>query len=204
MSSVLREPINLFDFFHERVDAAAANQRAALSQEGIFYLSNLLAEQSHPEDDDDNPETLVELMLRAREREHDPGGAVSDYRTLGDRALYLSGFFRAHIERGIVGLEYYLHMGAGAYHALSGLLRFGHRKSDFSAIFEELAGRFQACSAILLEVEQEVRSESCLDEPTDEQILALYERWQSTGSLQAARRLQALGLLPGRGPDEAC
>jgi len=194
---------NLFDFFHERVDAAATNQQSPLSQEGIFYLSNLLAEQSHCSDTD-SPQTLVELLLRARSA--GPSSAVTDYREVGDRALYLSGFFRAHIERGMVGMEYYLHMGAAAYQTLSSLLRFGPKASGFSEIFAELSGAFPVASAILNEVEQEVRAEASIDkpQPSDQEIVALYERWQSTGSPQAARKLQSLGLLPARGPEEPC
>jgi hypothetical protein len=203
MAGVLREPINLFDFFRERVDAAANNQQASLSQEGIFYLSNLLTEQGNS-DLSEGPPTLVEMMVRARDQS--PGTAVSDYRELGDRALYLSGFFRTHIERGIVDLEYYLYLGASAYHTLSNLLCLGHRSGGFSAIFSELAARFKTCAAILSEVEQEVRSEASVeeDEPSDKEILALYEHWQATGSTKAARKLQSLGLLPGRGSDELC
>lgn len=204
MAGVLSEPINLFDFFHERVDAAVAHQQAPLSREGIFYLSNLLAEQSRHQAEPDTPQTLVELLLRARTG--GPAAGVSDYREVGDRALYLSGFFRGHIERGMVGLEYYLHMGASAYDTLSRLLQLGTRGGGFSEIFAELAGRFQLCSAILNEVEQEVRSEASLDDeaPSDKEILALYERWMATGSPQAARKLQALGLIPARGTDEPC
>ena len=59
---------------------------------------------------------------------------------------------------------------------------------------------------MLFEVEQEVRSRP--DDTTaalsDADVLALYERWLATGSRAAARRLAALGMLPARGPEDAC
>lgn len=201
---------NLFDFFHGYVSAAAAHQRTPVSEEGLFYLSNLLAERSRTPDDA-APQTLVELNLQARTSDH--SGAVRSYREAGDRALYLSGFFRQHIRhRSLVDIEYYLHMGAAAYASLAELLapfrardsQGGHK--SLPDLFAELSERFQTCSEVLFEVEQEVRAESApADAPaSDAEILALYERWLKTGSRAAARRLQALGLLPTRGTPEPC
>ena len=47
MHDALQSPVNLFDFFHERVDAVASSQRDTISQNGIFYLSQLLATHGH-------------------------------------------------------------------------------------------------------------------------------------------------------------
>lgn len=195
MHDALQSPVNLFDFFHERVDAVASSQRDTISQNGIFYLSQLLATHGHS-DQPEEPETLVDLMLRAQQG--GPGAAIQDYRTLGDRALLLSGFFRAHVEQGMLSVEYYLHMGTAAYRALASLLQLGQNQNSFSDIFSELAHRFSTCAAILNVVEQEVRAEADHSDtpPTDQEILALYTHWQETGSPQAARRLVALGLLP--------
>ncbi len=195
---------NLFDFFHERVDAAVAHQRAPVSEEGVFYLTNLLVEQGRAQAAQE-PQTLVELHLRARTG--DRRSAILSYREMGDRALYLTGFFRKHLDRGLVSLEYYLHMGAAAYGTLADMLHLprtrqasGHR--TLSEIYHELGRRFEACSNVLLEVEQEVRSEG--ETRNDVDVLRLYERWLETGSLQAARRLQELGVIPMRHDGDPC
>jgi hypothetical protein len=195
---------SLFDFFHERVDAAVHDKRAPVSEEGVFYLTNLLVERSHTDRQDD-AETLVELRLRAQTG--DRMCAIQSYRELGDRALYLSGFFRGSLKRSLMSMEYYLHMGATAYDTLSRILDFGRRgpqegHKDLSEIYLELADRFAVCSDVLSEVEQEVRAEKT--EPTDADVLRLYERWLSSGSPAAARRLRELGVIPTRGDGETC
>lgn len=196
------DAINLFDFFHERVDAAATHQRLQLSEEGLFYLTNLLVEKGHTSAQP-GPDTLAELYLQARSGHR--AVAIQQYRELGDRALYLSGFFRRSVQRGMMGVEYYLNMGAAAYHALSRLLDLPRRLSghkDLGEIFGELSVRFAACSAVLSEVEQEVRVEA--ETHSDADILRLYERWMETGSPMVARRLQALGVLAIGGDSEPC
>ncbi|MFT5680670.1 MAG: hypothetical protein ACI8RZ_001576 [Myxococcota bacterium] len=201
---VLSRAESLFDFFHERVDAAVQDKRASVSKEGVFYLTNLLVERGHTENAD-AAETLVELRLRAQTG--DRTCAIQSYRELGDRALYRSGFFRGSLKRSFMSMDYYLHMGAAAYDALSRLLDFGRRPpktghKDLSEIYLELADRFTMCSDVLSEVEQEVRTEKSA--PTDADVLQLYESWLVSGSPAVARRLRALGVIPGRSDGEIC
>lgn len=206
--SELSRAESLFDFFHERVGAAVQDTRAGVSEEGVFYLTNLLVEKGSTAAE--QAETLVELKLRAQTG--DRTCAIQSYRELGDRALYLSGFFRRSLHRRLMSMEYYLHMGASAYDALSRMLDLGrtqqggHRQGghkDLSGIYLELAERFEACSDVLSEVEQEVRAEQT--SVSDQDVLRLYETWLATGSPAAARRLRQLGVVPARSSgDEPC
>ena len=193
----------LFDFFHAHVDAAVQDQRTSVSEEGVFYLTNLLVQKGHT-DGEDAAETLVELRLRAQTS--DRACAIESYRELGDRALYLSGFFRQSLHRGLMSMEYYLHMGAAAYDRLSRMLDFGPSlqkgHKDLSGIYLELAERFEVCSDVLSEVKQDVRAEQA--SPNDRDVLRLYEIWLATGSPSVARRLRALGVSPTRGSGETC
>jgi hypothetical protein len=193
---------NLFDFFHAHVDAAVQDQRTSVSEEGVFYLTNLLVQKGHT-DGEDAAETLVELRLRAQTS--DRACAIESYRELGDRALYLSGFFRQSLHRRLMSMEYYLHMGAAAYDALSRMLDFGRPQGghkDLSGIYLELAERFEVCSDVLSEVKQDVRAEQA--SPNDRDVLRLYELWLATGSPSVARRLRTLGVSPTRGSGETC
>ena len=206
--SELSQADSLFDFFHERVGAAVQDTRAGVSEEGVFYLTNLLVEKGNTSTED-SAETLVELRLRAQTG--DRMCAIQSYRELGDRALYLSGFFRRSLHRRLMSMEYYLHMGASAYDALSRMLDFGRSHAsdaqpsghkDLASIYLELAERFAICSNVLSEVEQEVRAEQT--SLSDQDVLRLYESWLSTGSPAVARRLRQLGVVPSRGGDETC
>ena len=183
---------NLFDFFHSAVDTAVHSKGANVSEDGVFYLSNLLVERGRASDAV-LPQTLVELQMQAREE----GGAAaaSAWRELGDRALYMSGFFRASLQRKNVSVEYYLSMGSTAYQQLATAMRWSGAGGGFEHIYEELAGQFETCSAILQRVRDAVRAHS------NAETLKLYEQWLATGDPLVADRLSDLGVVPMRPGD---
>jgi hypothetical protein len=189
MSQNISTAENLFDFFHEHVDAAASASGAAMSDDGVYYLSNLLVERGRV-DDQPHPETLVELAMKAR----DEGGfrSVSTWRELGDQALYVSGFFRSSLSRRSVNVDYYLSMGASAYGQLAGLLRVPGTGTGvgLDAVYMELADSFEACAEVLQDVRDAVRAHTHSD------IVRLYEEWVTTGNPRAAERLRELGVVP--------
>lgn len=179
---------NLFDFFRERIESAVVHQRAEVTEEAVYYLSNLLAEQVRRGDggDEEDDPTMVELQVRAVNAPI--GEAVTLWRRMGDTSLLVTGFFPEHLERRRVSRDYYAHMGAGAYRALQRLLGAG----GFAQVFAELAARYHTCSEVIAEVRDETR------ERTDTDILKLYEEWLATGSPRVAERLRELGVIPMR------
>lgn len=183
----LVEQDNLFDWFHNRVDEAARHQRTPVSQETLFYLSQLLADEGRSEDVDPGA-TLVELRAQA---EAAPWAtAITRWRSLGDRALLTLGFFRENLRRRAISPDYYAEMGATAYASVSRRLRLPDNGP--SDIFAELADRFVPCTEVIAEV----RAESC--ENNDADVVRLYEEWLTTGSPRLAERLRALGVVPVR------
>lgn len=185
----LSQEENLFDFFHQAVDCAVSSEGGGVSDDGVFYLTNLLVERGRTPDDP-GPDTLVDLQIRARER----GGAaaVQSWRELGDRALYTSGFFRASIHRKNVSLDYYLSMGASAYDQLATVMRWTGSGGGFESIFEELAFEFERCSAVLQRVRDQVRAHTNAD------ILSLYEQWIHHPDAVIEGQLADLGVVPMR------
>jgi len=189
---------NLFDFFHEHVDAAATAQGSEMSEDGVYYLSNLLVERGRVAEQA-GPDTLVGLAMQAR----DQGGlrAVGTWRELGDQALYVSGFLRPSLSRRMVSVDYYLSMGASAYGQLAGLLRSPGACGGLDAVYAELADSFEVCSEVLQDVRDAVRAQTHGD------ILRLYEDWVATGNPRSAERLRELGVVPmraGEGPESGC
>lgn len=180
---------NLFDFFHERVGAAVEHQRAAVGENTVYYLSNLLAEQARRDEDGQGGEaTLVELRHRAVTAV--PGEAAAWWRRLGDRSLLLGGYFREHLERRRISRDYCARMGESAYRSLERLLDL--RGVGSASIYAELAERYETCVEVIAEVRDESR------ERTDSDIVGLYEEWLASGSPRVAERLRALGLVPTR------
>ena len=69
-SPSLSQEENLFDFFHQAVGQAVDSTGTTVSEDGVYYLSNLLVERGRTSEVP-QPETLVELQIQAREH----GGA---------------------------------------------------------------------------------------------------------------------------------
>jgi hypothetical protein len=180
---------NLFDFFHNAVCDAVSSTGTVVSEDGVYYLSNLLVERGRAPEVP-QPSTLVDLRIQAQER----GGAaaVQSWRELGDRALYTSGFFRPSLKRQNVSLDYYLSMGAAAYDQLASVMRWTGAGGGFENIYEELADQFEACSTVLQRVRDQVRAHSHAD------ILKLYEQWVANPDRATAEQLSELGVTPMR------
>ena len=178
---------NLFDFFHDAVGHAVSSTGTVVSEDGVYYLSNLLVERGRAPEAP-QPGTLVDLRIQAQER----GGAaaVQSWRELGDRALYTSGFFRPSLNRQNVSLDYYLSMGAAAYDQLASVMRWTGAGGGFENIYEELAHQFEECSTVLQRVRDQVRAHSHAD------ILKLYEQWVANPDRATAEQLSELGVSP--------
>ena len=185
---------NLFDFFHEAVGGAVSDCGSTVSEDGVYYLSNLLVERGRTPETT-QPQTLVELQIQAQNQ--GGAGAVQAWRELGDRALYVSGFFRASLTRKNVSTDYYLSMGAAAYDQLAGVMRWTGAGGGFETIYEELAEQFEYCSSILQRVRDRVRAHSNAD------ILKLYEQWTVNPDPVIAQQLSDLGVIPMRPEDES-
>jgi len=190
----LSQEENLFDFFHQAVDTVVSSGSEPVSEDGVYYLSNLLVERGRASEQV-HPETLVDLQIQALEQ--GGTGAVQSWRELGDRALYTSGFFRASLSRQNVSLDYYLSMGSAAYNQLAGAMRWTGAGGGFETIYEELAHQFEICSAVLQRVRDHVRATTHAD------ILDLYEQWINHPDQATASKLAELGVLPMRPGEES-
>ena len=136
------------------------------------------------------PATLAEAWLEARQAtgSHRLGGL----RRLGDRALFVSGFFGASLGRSVVGGGYYRDMGRSAYGALASALGPGHAESTWPRLFEELADRFPELVEVLAEVSDRAHG------TRPEWLLTLYDRYLATGSPRDFARLIRAGCAPPR------
>jgi hypothetical protein len=181
---------NLFDWFDSRVRVAHETVGANLSRDGEIYLTTLLVDRVRADRGQPISEaTLAEIHLRASQAA--PSEQARAYRELGDRSLYVVGYFEESLSRGTVGPRYYREMGAAAYARADELFKRFFADA-FDGLFLELARRFGACTRVL----QEVRR-AADDQPGA--LLRLYQQWQETGSEGAAERLRAHGLvLPPR------
>jgi hypothetical protein len=189
-------PANLFDHFDSRVDHAVEVQAVDLSQRVTCYLKQMLVEltKSNQLFRASSPETLAELHLRASASP--PSQAIGLYKQLGDRALYIGGYFQESLVRKTVGVNYYADMGEAAYYRLAGLTRASwNEQGPLSLLFCEMSQAFRDCLAVLKSIGGRDRGQDLND------LVALAQRWLRTRDAQTDRLLLERGALPARTPN---
>lgn len=118
-------------------------------------------------------------------------------RRIGDGVLYLLGFFGGGVGRG-ADRRYVIQVGSSAYHHASIMLRLGSHQARGHDVLGELSAKFARFVEVLTEAADGALAGARCDASS---VLALYERWQATGSGQLADALADLGLCPVRAPD---
>lgn len=173
------------EFFHEQLSSAMRNQgldAAALTE---FYLVNLLSEYAKSPLDD------APLALRLNEAQTAlPEERARYLREIGDKSLYVSGFFAESLQRSLVDVDYYIQIGGSAYSQLARMNLIGQK---FAPVYDELAGKFPR----FVDVLAEVSTGGTLT--TEKGLIELYERWRKTGAEWIERKLRARGVLPNKG-----
>jgi hypothetical protein len=173
------------EFFHEVVTSAIKNQGVDTSEPTECYLVNLLAAFAKAPLDD---EPLALKLASAAFG--NPEERVRQLKEVGDRSLYVSGFFADSLQRKLVDVDYYIQIGRGAYVELAHYFR-GYRHSEvFGGVYDELGSKFPRFVDVLAEVSETTSMTSNLG------LVQVYERWLRTGSERMARRLRQQGVLP--------
>jgi len=188
----LLEPAPPRAVFAELVSRAVRAIRPPPTELAVVYLIELLTgrvrEAPAPPRHRGGEPALGEELLRAR---LDSGAArARRLHAVGDRALFVSGFFGESLRRSLVDLGYYGEVGRAAYASLAAELAARTAGSAWPRLFHELAGRFRDFVDVLAEVSDGAGRHSAVD------LLRLYERYLETGSLRDRRRLVALGQVP--------
>ena len=73
------------------------------------------------------------------------------FKKMGDFSLYLSGFFRSHVQKKIVHISYYEQMGQSAYHFV------GEAYGSKSNVFKELAREFKRLTQVLFSIQKKTQ-----------------------------------------------
>jgi hypothetical protein len=181
------------DFFIENLNRGMLRRKLNLYPQVVTYLADLLeyfifTDNLHNDEDSESghrkSKTLAELLLEAQIAE--PKSKLGLLKKLGDRTLYVSGFFADSLNRSLVDLDYYKNMGVTAYFNLSDLVN----ESSHAKVFHEIACKFTDLTDLLTVISQESMIRN------DQSILRLYESYLKTGSELAKERLTDLGVIP--------
>ncbi|MBC7372335.1 MAG: hypothetical protein H7326_12255 [Bdellovibrionaceae bacterium] len=182
------------DFFKDQVRQGLARRKLETYPQVETYLVDLLQHYLdarnlfEPEFDEfgkKNPKTLAEMYLHANSTD-DQTLKIEMLKKLGDRSLYMSGFFGDSLQRKIVDVDYYVNMGGVAYATLAGCVR-----QDTSAkVFTTMSRQFIDFVDVLTYISHNSFVKS------NESILRLYDRYLTTGSELAKEKLTEIGVLP--------
>jgi hypothetical protein len=172
------------EFFKELVDSALVHQRLAANELTAFYVVQLLASFVDRGAPDGQPEAPLAVRLA---HALESGGAQqrSSLKDIGDRSLFISGFFSDSLNRKLVDVDYYVNIGGCAYNALSRI-----EADTFSPVFAELAEKFVGFVDVLSEVSERTSCSSNAD------VLRLYEKWLKTRSRRSGQLLVERGVVP--------
>lgn len=186
---------NLREFFHDSVQTALRKQHVEVDDHTEHYVVNVLTMFSRSEELYEHTPEGTRLkplahMLAAAAEAPTPQLRDQALRRLGDASLFIAGFFAQSFARKLIDIDYHIAMGGRAYGTLAESTRNSIRGQAFSAVFLELAQKFQRLVDVLNEVAEMAYEHS------DKDILRLYEIWLKTGSPRAYGLLRRLGVEP--------
>ncbi len=182
------------DFFKEAVRDAFTRRRIRTPIVVEDYLVQVLeqyvvADRFHEDEYVDETSgkktgTLAETLLTAVQSDHPT--KIELLKKLGDRTLYVCGFFGDSFQRKIIDLDYCVDMGETAYRLLAGSV-----KEDRGArIYSICANRFIEFVDVLNYISEKSQLQSAKN------VLRIYDRYLKTGSELAREKLQDMGIVP--------
>lgn len=157
-----------------------------------FYLVNLLNhyldarnlfnDGKKEEGQKKNQKTLAELYLEAQNAE--TSIRIELLKRLGDKSLYISGFFGDSLQRKLVDVDYYAEMGGVAYGTLA-----QYANSSVARVYSTFSKKFIEFVDVLTYISQSSEVQN------DQNILRLYDRYIKTGSELAREKLIEIGIV---------
>ncbi len=182
------------DFFKEAVRDAFTKRKIEAFPMAEDYLVNILehyviAAHLHEKEDVDHqgqkkPTTLAETLLVAAQSEHST--KVDMLKKLGDRTLYVCGFFSDSFQRKVIDVDYCAEMGGTAYR----ILAQSTREDTLCQVYTLYSKKFLAFVDALNYISEKSQLQS------SNNVLRIYDRYIKTGSELAREKLSNLGIVP--------
>lgn len=190
---------DLNGFFEELLHEVVTVHGFETSDMCASYLVGLLIGFARPDPATRAPLERPLTLLLVEAQNSVGGERFERLKNLGDAVLYLSGFFREHLETRGVALGYFTSLGAHAYGQASAMLRTASDQAAAPDVFLELSDNFDEHSCLLNQAADALLARAARANPKS--TLWLYERWLKTGSVALSRALALRGLLPQKGSE---
>lgn len=185
--------VSPYEYFKELVREGLESRKIKAPQPVAEYLvkllqhymdaRNLFDHRDIRESGERPPQTLAEMYLQAQQVETSARAEL--LRKLGDRALYVSGYFGDSLQRKVVDLDYYIQMGGAAYGQLSTTIG----SEGPGQVYWSLSHHFVDYVDVLTVISHKSMIRS------DKDLLRLYESYVKTGSELAREKLLQMGVL---------
>ncbi len=181
------------EFFAEMVDQGLSKRKIKTHPSAKSYLVQILEhyldarnlfETEVSETNGRKYDTLAEQFLLANQSPANE--KLGMLKKLGDKSLYISGFFGDSLSRKVVDIDYYANMGGAAYASLADCVQ----EDTAAAVYRIFSVQFLD----FVEVLTYISNASMIQ--TDQSILRLYDRYLRTGSISAQEKLAEMGILP--------
>lgn len=171
------------EYFCEVVEAGFAKRNIKATSGVQDYIVNLLEYYLDARNLFQKPDTLAETYLLATNSQFPE--KVDLLKRLGDKSLYISGFFGDSLSRKLVDLDYYAGMGGAAYASLADCVR----EDAVAQVYRVFSQRFVDFVDVLTYISQQTSVHN------DQGLLRLYDRYMRTGSELAKEQLIEMGVL---------
>ncbi len=130
---------------------------------------------------------LFDLLKLAIESE-DKKKQVQYFKALGDKSLYIAGFFQDSFNRKTFDINYYSSMGRTAYHQSAQLVKPASKENK--KVWAELARTFVPAMELIAYVADSAMSQN------NKNLIAVYERWTKNKSKRLYDILLKAGIDP--------
>lgn len=185
------------DFFRQAVSEAFEKRKIKAYPTVQTYIVGMLEhyldarnlfDHEQRESGQKAPTTLAETLMIAAQSDLVEKRKI--LKNLGDKSLYVSGFFGDSLSRKLVDIDYYAEVGCSAY----GMLSESVKEDTLAKVYKIFSIRFLEFVDVLTYISQQSMIQS------DQNILRLYDRYMRTGSELAKEKLVEIGILTV--PDE--
>lgn len=183
--------LQLEKFFSKRISNIQQHYNLALSEFIQIYMVSLCLKAVRSENIfmfDAEGEVPLAFSWGNAVNEASQFKRFKDLVAVGDRSLYVAGFFSDYFNHRLFDINYYIQMGSLAYEQASDLQHQLSREKDVR-VFSLLAKHFKDLVFIMSELSEEMNMTN------KKNLLSLYERWVATKNQHLLKKLKEKGVV---------
>jgi hypothetical protein len=196
MQNTIALDLNPKEYFRAELHKASQNLKISLGEDLEFYMVNLLCDFislknfNEPVGQEENifDAPLTQILQKAID-EKKPEQKIKTLKYLGDTSLYVAGYFQDYFNRKTYDIKYYIDMGSSAYQSVGTILesQSNNTKRD---VFANLSENFVNLVDLVAEISH------FNDAASNQNILAIYDRWNRCNSGRLRKILEESGIIP--------